>query len=468
MKFGKRAGDGGRISDGRPSRTSGGDAREKAGLGDFFGEDRFAIRMRASLNFARDDDVECGVHHRGLATGVAGAHTDRRADDTDHLEARDWAVRVQGYSSCTRARRARGARSRVSPARAPRNPRDALFPRGTTSAARDATPGDFAFEARERARGRPGSRLTSARPNARPKRRTAPMRAHPVTAPATDATSRVRRRPARTPRNARFFIPVDSRRRGFPPRPSSAARAASSTPNPHDIDIAPLPPQVSRASVRARKPPTRASHPRSRHVHRFVPFLPLPRRTPRAALARVGPLRARALDDDDDDDARRQFARITRWSSRLTLARTLSVSRAGVPPISCVTRISGVCEARGFHAPRARRPSLRRRRRARGHPMPRERRTTPRRVRPTRRPRRTRRRGDVRRGDEQPAHVQPLLAQTGRGGAIRGGHRERERRHLGRGGDQTRARNPGRTPGNARVVQQHASVVHQDVSRVRV
>ena len=53
-------------------------------------------------------------------------------------------------------------------------------------------------------------------------------------------------------------------------------------------------------------------------------------------------------------------------------------------------------------------------------------------------------------------------------GMIRGGHRGRVRRRRGRGGHQTRARDPGRTPGHATVVQQHASVVHEDVSRVRV
>ena len=248
MKFGKRAGDGGRISDGRPDRAFPEETRaEKAGLGDFFGEDRFAIRIRASLNFARDDDVECGVHHRGFATGGGGAHTDRRADDTDHLEARDWAVRVQGYPSCTRARRARGARSESPPPAR----RGTLATHFSPEAPRapPVTPGDFAFEARERARGRPGSRLTSARPNARPKRRTAPMRAHPVTAPRDGRNLAGASSPrAHPPQRTLFYpgraahIPVDE---DSLPRPSSAARAASSTPNPHDIDIAPLPPQVS-------------------------------------------------------------------------------------------------------------------------------------------------------------------------------------------------------------------------------
>ena len=177
----------------------------------------------------------------------AGAHTDRRADDTDHLEARDWAVRVQGYPSCTRARRARGARSESPQARAPRNPRDALFPRGTTSAARDTR--------RLRLRGsRASARTPGIAPDLRPTER-APQtqdRAH-ARAPGDRPARRTQPRgcvvaPRAPPQRTLFYpgraahIPVDE---DSLPRPSSAARAASSHAEPSRYRHRPLPPQVS-------------------------------------------------------------------------------------------------------------------------------------------------------------------------------------------------------------------------------
>ena len=248
MKFGKRAGDGGRISDGRPDRAFPEETRaEKAGLGDFFGEDRFAIRIRASLNFARDDDVECGVHHRGFATGGGGAHTDRRADDTDHLEARDWAVRVQGYPSCTRARRARGARSESPPPAR----RGTLATHFSPEAPRapPVTPDDFAFEARERARGRPGSRLTSARPNARAQTQDRAHARAPGDRPARRTQPRGCVVAPRAPPATHAFLSRSSRpharRRGFPP--ATVVRRARRVlhAEPSRYRHRPLPPQVS-------------------------------------------------------------------------------------------------------------------------------------------------------------------------------------------------------------------------------
>ena len=239
-----------------------------------------------------------------------------------------------------RVRGGREVRAPSLPRPRAEEPRDALFPRGTTSAARDTR--------RLRLRGsRASARTPGIAPDLRPTER-APKtqdRAH-ARAPGDRPARRTQPRGCvvapRAPPATHAFLSRSSRphprRRGFLPRPSSAARAASSTPNPHDIDIAPFHRRSPRVCSRA-KTSTRASHPRSRHVHRFVPFLPLPRRTQSARRSRGSVPCARPLDDDDDDNARRRFARITRRSSRLTLARTLSVSRAGVPPISCVTRI---------------------------------------------------------------------------------------------------------------------------------
>ena len=140
-----------------------------------------------------------------------------------------------------------------------------------------------------------------------PKRRTAPMRAHPVTAPRDGrnlaGASSPRAHPPQRTLLSRSSRP-HSRRRGSLPRPSSAARAASSTPNPHDIDIAPFHRRSPRVCSRA-KTSTRASHPRRATYTGSSPSFPF-RVGHRATLARVGPLRA-PPDDDDDDNARRRL-----------------------------------------------------------------------------------------------------------------------------------------------------------------
>lgn len=190
---------------------------------------------------------------------------------------------------------AAGARCalRVSPARAPRNPRDALFPRGTTSAARDTR--------RLRLRGsRASARTPGIAPDLRPTER-APQtqdRAH-ARAPGDRPARRTQPRGCvvapRAPPATHAFLSRSSRphsrRRGFPP--ATVVRRARRVLHAEPSRYRHRPPSTAglRASVRARKPrPARRTLVRATYTG-SSPSFPF-RVGHRATLARVGPLRA--------------------------------------------------------------------------------------------------------------------------------------------------------------------------------
>ena len=195
---------------------------------------------------------------------------------------------------------AAGARCalRVSPTRARRTPRDALFPRGTTSAARDATSDDILRGSRASARTsgiapdlRPTERAPQTQdrayaraPDDRPARRTQPRGC--VVAP----------RPP-PPHRTLFFIPVG------PPNPIDSGdrvvRRARRDVHARSSRSRRRPPFTAglRASVRARAPrPARRTLVRATYTG-SSPLLP-PRRERQSAwiakrLAQIGPPRAR-------------------------------------------------------------------------------------------------------------------------------------------------------------------------------
>ena len=246
MKFGKRAGD--EVESLTVAQIAhSGETRGKSRIGRFFGEDRFAIRMRTSLNFARDDDVECGVHHRGFATG-AQARTPTGARTTRITWKRAIGRFESGIPSCTRARGREVRAPSSPPARrgtlathfSPEAPRAPPVTQ-TTSPSRLAS---------ERA---DAGIAPDLRPTERaPKTQDRALRAHPVTAPR-DGRNLAGASSPRAPRNARFLVPVEPPT--FPSTSSLRDRRPPRAPRPprRTLTISTSPPSTAglRASVRA-------------------------------------------------------------------------------------------------------------------------------------------------------------------------------------------------------------------------